>query len=64
VGQAVGGYRGIGAPKAPGELRKWLKRDKKQTGKQAKFMKNQPQNTEIENTQPAQLFAVGYSVFP
>jgi hypothetical protein len=32
--------------------------------KPAKFMKNQSQNTEIENNQLMQLCAVGCSVFP
>jgi hypothetical protein len=32
--------------------------------KQAKLMKHQPQNTEIENSQITQLLAVGYSAFP
>jgi len=36
----------------------------KGAAKQAKFMKHQPQNTEIENSQLMQLCVVGYSVFP
>ena len=46
--QAVGGYQAIGAPEALGELRNWLKSGTTQIGKQAKFMKHQSQNTEIE----------------
>ena len=41
VAQAVGGYQAIGAPEAPGELRKWLKSGTTQPSKQAKFMKHQ-----------------------
>jgi len=36
----------------------------KGAAKQAKFMKHQPQNTEIENIKLSPLRSVGYSVFP